>query len=144
MIAVIILSPVCWIKHLKNLSWIAFISLASILLALGTILYYDIKYLSEKSRSYDDIKMFDLLNYPFFFGIALLNFEGNPATLNVQASMKHPNRFKSMYMFCTIFVSILVIHVASLSYIAYGSEIKDLVTLNLPHNEFTTMIRMLY
>ena len=44
-IAVVILSPVWWIKHLKNLSWIAFVSLAGILLALGTILYYDIKYI---------------------------------------------------------------------------------------------------
>ena len=99
---------------------------------------------SQNTRNYDDIKMFDVMNYPFFFGIALLNFEGNPATLNVQASMRHPKSFKSMYTACAIFVSILVMHVASLSYVAYGSEIKDLVTLNLPHNEFTTMVRMLY
>ena len=45
MVGVIILSPVWWIKHLKNLSWIAFVSLAGILIALGTILYYDIKYI---------------------------------------------------------------------------------------------------
>ena len=65
MIAVIILSPVCWIKHLKNLSWIAFISLASILLALGTILYYDIKYLQFYHKLISNLKNLSRLDIFF-------------------------------------------------------------------------------
>lgn len=142
--AVIILSPVCWIKHLKNLSWIAIMALMGMFLALGVIVYYDIKYITMESTVEKNIKMFDLMNYPLFFGIAILNFEGNPATLNVQASMRSPKKFPYVFVISALTVSSLVICVSSLSYLAYGSEVEDLITLNLPHNELTTMVRLIY
>ena len=113
-------------------------------LALGVIVYYDIKLISMNSTEPKDIKIFDLAHYPLFFGIAILNFEGNPATLNVQASMKHPKQFSKVFVISAITVSSLVISVSSLSYIAYGSEVEDLITLNLPHNELTTLVRLIY
>lgn len=144
MLAVIVLSPVCWIKHMKNLSWIAFIALAGMFLAISIILYYDFKYITQDAKVEKNIKMFDAIHYPLFFGIAILNFEGNPATLNVQASMKHPEHFSFVFVLSAIVVSTLVITVSSLSYIAYGSEVEDLITLNLPHNELTTLVRLIY
>lgn len=142
--AVIILSPVCWIKHLKNLSWIAFIALAGMFLALSVILYYDIHYIRREPEVDKGVKIFDAVHYPLFFGIAILNFEGNPATLNVQASMKHPEKFSLIFVIAAITVSSLVIIVSSLSYLAYGSEVEELITLNLPHNELTTLVRLIY
>lgn len=98
----------------------------------------------EKEEVESEIKIFDFVHYPLFFGIAILNFEGNPATLNVQASMKHPEKFSKVFVFSAITVSTLVIIVSSLSYIAYGSEVEDLITLNLPHNDLTTIVRLVY
>lgn len=89
-------------------------------------------------------KIFDFFHYPLFFGIAIFNFEGNPATLNVQASMKHPEKFSLIFVTSAIIVSSLVIIVSSLSYLAYGSEVEDLITLNLPHNDLTTVVRLVY
>ncbi|CAI2370542.1 unnamed protein product [Moneuplotes crassus] len=148
-LATLILSPICWIKHLKNLSWIAFIALAGMLMALAVILYYDIYYITietveEEEEIEATIKIFDIVHYPLFFGIAVLNFEGNPATLNVQASMKNPRRFSFVFFLSAISVSTLVIIVSSLSYIAYGDEVEDLITLNLPHNDLTTIVRLVY
>lgn len=117
-------------------------------LALSVILYYDFYYITtdtEEERAVrSSIKFFDLAHYPLFFGIAILNFEGNPATLNVQASMKYPKRFPFVFIVSAFTVSSMVITVSSLSYIAYGSEVEDLITLNLPHNDLTTLVRLLY
>lgn len=134
---------------MKNLSWIAFIALGGIFMALSVILYYDILYITTESEYQaeqigSDIKIFDIVHYPLFFGIAILNFEGNPATLNVQASMKHPDQFTKVFVFSALTVSSLVITVSSLSYIAYGSEVEDLITMNLPHNDLTTIVRVVY
>lgn len=142
--AVIVLSPVCWIKHLKNLSWIAFLALAGMVMALSVIVYYDLLYMHKESDVDKEIKYFDAIHYPLFFGIAILNFEGNPATLNVQASMKDPHQFSFVFVISAITVSSLVIITSSLSYLAYGSEVEDLITLNLPHNDITTMVRLVY
>jgi len=141
-----VLSPVCWIKHLKNLSWIAFIALAGMIMALTVILYYDIVYIAKGTGKEveKEVKIFDFIHYPLFFGIAILNFEGNPATLNVQASMKYPEKFSFVFVLSAITVSTLVITVSSLSYLAYGAEVEDLITLNLPHNDLTTIVRLVY
>lgn len=113
-------------------------------MALCVILYYDIHYIHEETSVDKGIKIFDIVNYPLFFGIAILNFEGNPATLNVQASMKHPEKFSFVFILSAIIVSCLVIVVSSLSYLAYGTAIEDLITLNLPHNDLTTLVRLVY
>lgn len=142
--AVIVLSPVCWIKHLKNLSWIAVLALCGMVCCLCVILWYDFQYIFHEEEEDKGVKMFDAIHYPLFFGIAILNFEGNPATLNVQASMKHPEKFPFVFVTSAITVSSLVIIVSSLSYLAYGEEVEELITLNLPHNNLTTLIRLVY
>mmetsp|Transcript_12178 Transcript_12178/g.13709 ORF Transcript_12178/g.13709 Transcript_12178/m.13709 type:complete len:132 (-) Transcript_12178:297-692(-) len=116
------------------------------IIALSVILYYDVVYISEglPEGQEADVKLFDFAHYPLFFGIAILNFEGNPATLNVQASMKHQKNFPFVFVLSAITVSTLVIIVSSLSYIAYGSNVEDLITLNLPHNDLTTLVRLIY
>ena len=116
------------------------------ILALAVILYYDITFIADSQHEEESkgIKIFDLVHYPLFFGIAILNFEGNPATLNVQASMKYPHRFPFVFVLSAITVSTLVITVSSLSYLAYGSDVEDLITLNLPHNDLTTLVRLVY
>ena len=118
-------------------------ALAAIIFALIVILYYDF----QDNPDYPDdkeIKMFDLVEYPLFFGIAILNFEGNPSALNVQASMKVPKRFPQVLIISAVAISTLVVVVSSFSYLAYGKYVEDLVTLNLPHTPITTIVRLLY
>ena len=98
----------------------------------------------EGENVFENVRMFDIYRYPFFIGIAMLNFEGNPTSLNVRASMKHPHNFSLTFLIAAIIVSALSILVASTSYIAYKDQIQDLVTLNLPNNSFTVAIRLVY
>ena len=60
-----------------------------------TIIYYNsLTIISFKREEvFENVKMFDIYKYPLFIGIAMLNFEGNPTSLNVRASMKHPQHF---------------------------------------------------
>ena len=62
--------------------------------------------LIEGDTKYEEIKMFDYINYPFFFGIALLNFEGNPASLNIRASMEKPHKFMPVFIGSIFFVMV--------------------------------------
>lgn len=81
--AMIFLIPVLWIKTIKKLTSINFFALAVIILALATVIYYDVQYISNNEYSTREIKWFNFWDYPLFFGIAVLNFEGNPGSLNV-------------------------------------------------------------
>ena len=138
------LIPVLWIKTIKKLTFINVFALGVILFALATIITYNIIYIRENTFPEREIKYFDAVNFPIFFGIAVLNFEGNPASLNIQASMKKPRNYLWVLWTSAIVTTLIVFIQASLSYTAYGSYIDELVTLNLPANSLTSVLRIMY
>lgn len=78
-----ILIPILWIKTIKKMTSVNVFALMAILLALTLVVFYDIVYIKEDTYEEREIKYFDPINFPVFFGIAVLNFEGNPNSLNI-------------------------------------------------------------
>jgi proton-coupled amino acid transporter len=139
-----VLVPIMWIKTLKKLFYVNLFALTCIVACIVTIFYYDIIYILEDEYPDREVKSVDILDMPLFFGVAVLNFEGNPASLNVQASMDKPKKFTTVLLVSTISISVLVVTQGTLSYLAFGHYVEDLITLNLPHNTLTTILRIGY
>jgi hypothetical protein len=76
--ATLAVTPLCWIKHMKHLAYVSVIFLIGMLFTYLTIIYVCGWLIVEGDHRYEEVKVFDAWHYPFFFGIALLNFEGNP------------------------------------------------------------------
>jgi amino acid permease len=51
--------------------------------------------------------------------------------------MKDPSRFDRILRNTLIVIMIILILFGVCSYVAYGSGIEDMVTMNLPQNNFT-------
>ena len=79
-----------------------------------------------------------------FFGVAVFNFEGNGVILNLHASMKEPEKFPAIMRNTLICVIALLVIFSVASYEAFGNTIKDIVTLNLPHDSLTSSVQLLY
>ena len=79
-----------------------------------------------------------------FFGVAVFNFEGNGVVLNLHASMQEPEKFHDLMRNTIISVIALLVIFSVASYESFGSKIKDMVTLNLPHDGLTTSVQLLY
>lgn len=45
-------------------------------------------------ESKQDVKYFDIVNFPLSFGVSIFVFEGNCASLQIETSMKEPKKFK--------------------------------------------------
>jgi len=107
--AMTFLIPVLWIKTIKKLTIINFFALAVIISALSIIIFYDITYIVH--NEYEDwvVKFFNFWEYPLFFGIAVLNFEGNPASLNVQASLMYPRKYTKVLVISAILTTLIVL-----------------------------------
>ena len=81
---------------------------------------------------------------PLFFGVAVFDFEGNGVVINLHASMKEPEKFNSVLkLTLTIYVTVLCVF-SAISYWAYGDNLEDMVTLNLPHDNLTSMVQVFY
>jgi proton-coupled amino acid transporter len=62
------------------------------------------------------VNVFSPSKIPFFFGVAVFNFEGNGVVLNIHASMKQPEKFSKVLIVSIGIVICLVITVAGTSY----------------------------
>lgn len=102
----------------------------------------------------NQVKYFEFNAIPLFFGIAVFDFEGNNTVINLYVSMKEPQRFNSALMLSLFIYLVIVCAFSSLAYFvslmivnllqAYGNEIEDMITLNLPHDNLTSLIQIFY
>jgi solute carrier family 36 (proton-coupled amino acid transporter) len=53
---------------------------------------------------------------PFFFGVAVFNFEGNGVVLNIHSSMKDPTKFSKVLIISMTVIILLVVTFAGVSY----------------------------
>lgn len=105
---------------------------------------YDEKELVNEPQYHENIRYFNITNMPLFFGIAVFNFEGNGVILNLKASMKEPEKFAKIQRNIMITVITLLVFFGCFSYESFGERIKDMVTMNLPHNNLTSAVQMFY
>lgn len=144
LIAAFILIPICWLRSFKYLAYVSMASNVFLVFALFIIVAYCLQNANEHPELSNDLNYLDLTAVPLFFGIAVFDFEGNGVVINLHASMKEPEKFDSVLKFClVIYVTFLCVF-SSIAYWSYGSELEDMVTLNLPHDNLTSMIQVFY
>jgi len=144
MVAALVLVPICWLRSLSNLAYVSMASNIFLIFAMIVIVGYCFQNHAEHPELSENLTYFDLSGVPFFFGIAVFDFEGNGLIINLHASMKEPERFNFVLIFVlSIFVSILC-SFSALAYWSYGDKLEDMVTLNLPHDNLTSMIQIFY
>eukprot|EP00347_Sterkiella_histriomuscorum_P020215 403338649 len=143
-IAAMILMPLCWLKTFKKVSYISGFANVSIVFALTTIICYSLQNISDNSDTLKNLNAFNPMNIPLFFGVAVFNFEGNAVILSLHKSMKEPEKFAPLLKTMITIVICLVILLATIAYAGYGSDIEDIVTLNLPNNGVSNLARIMY
>lgn len=81
---------------------------------------------------------------PLFFGVAVFNFEGNGVILNIHSSMQDSSKFDTIMRNVLIAIISILCLFSIASYEAFGARIDDMVTMNLPHDNLTSSVQLLY
>lgn len=77
-----------------------------------------------------------------FFGITVYSFEGIGLALPVHGSMKRPHRFKQVLISALSIYGILLATFGLLGYVAFKEKTEDVVSLNLPNNVFSIIVKI--
>jgi len=123
--------PFALIRRIEKLGFATIIAEVCILFGLGYIYYYDIKVIVEKGVA-PSVAAFNPNDFAMFIGTAVYSFEGIGLVIPITESMRNPEKFPRVLWITLVIVAVLFTSVGSLSYAAFGSDIKTMVTMNLP------------
>eukprot|EP01016_Furgasonia_blochmanni_P000400 TRINITY_DN10076_c0_g1_i4.p1 TRINITY_DN10076_c0_g1~~TRINITY_DN10076_c0_g1_i4.p1 ORF type:complete len:488 (+),score=132.98 TRINITY_DN10076_c0_g1_i4:140-1603(+) len=137
--------PMSFITNIHYFSYSSMIAIGCMLVGIFTTLYYDIKYLATEDISAALANKHHIENIPAFFGVSVYAFEGIGAVLNIRGSMQAPASFKKILVVEGIILVLLYSIFPTVSYLAFGSKLKDLVLFSLPVKEkFVMLVCLLY
>lgn len=143
-IAAFILIPICWLRSFKYLAYVSMASNVFLIFALAVIVMYCFQNHEDHPELSKDLNYFDPTAIPLFFGIAVFDFEGNGVVLNLHSSMKEPEKFDSILNKTITIVLVLICTFSTICYWSYGPDLEDMVTLNLPHDNLTSLVQIFY
>eukprot|EP00958_Prasinococcus_capsulatus_P010258 scaffold998_cov411-Prasinococcus_capsulatus_cf.AAC.3 len=72
------------------------------------------------------------------------SFEGIGLVIPIQQSMEEPQKLPNMLRNTVVGLTMLLVTIGCLSYMAYGDQTSDMITLNLPRNGLVSSVQLLY
>lgn len=81
---------------------------------------------------------------PLYFGMTMCIFEGNGMILSFYAEVDKPNTFMRQIGIVLALITALGMVLGTLSYLAFGDGVQQLIIYNLPQGFFGTTVKMLY
>jgi hypothetical protein len=92
-----------------------------------------------------EYEYFNLAMFPAFMGEVLSIFEGNVGILNIYSQQNEPRSMFKQTLITHIVVGAMCVSMGTLSYLAYGDLVQDIVLYNLPqHSNLATIVAILY
>ncbi|KAI6176670.1 Amino acid transporter, transmembrane family-containing protein [Aphelenchoides bicaudatus] len=134
---------ICSIRRLNTLAPFALAANVIYLSAVAIIVYHFFMNL----KSSDGLTKFgSVRNLPLFFGTALYAFEGVSVVMIIENRMERPQQFIAwngvLNTSCGIVLAIFAV-IGFYGYLAFGDDIKDTVTLNLPDTPFYQVLKII-
>lgn len=144
----IIFIPLSFIRNVSKLSLPSLLANFFVMAGLAIVLVFSTKHLVVDlgMKAADGVIMnFNRSRWSMFVGTAIFAFEGIGLIIPVQDSMRHPEKFPLVLALVIGSATLLFITIASIGYLAYGSDIKTVILLNLPQtNIFVNLIQFFY
>lgn len=97
----------------------------------------------QSAKSFQDLNPYTTLTaIPFAMGVAIYCFEGFGMTLTLEASMKRPEKFPRILALDFVAITSLYLMFGFIGYWAFGDYTQDIITLNLPHDLSTILVKV--
>ncbi|KAJ2849336.1 hypothetical protein IWW36_002694 [Coemansia brasiliensis] len=142
-IQMVLLVPLCLVRHIKGLSGIALLADVFIVVGLVYVWTMDVSTLAHLGMGH--VQNFNPENYALFLGSAAYTFEGYALILPIVDSMRQPEKFPRVLTLVMLICGAVAITTGALSYSAYGDRTEAIILLNMPSNTLITLtVQLLY
>uniref|UniRef100_A0A060TCD4 ARAD1D35376p n=1 Tax=Blastobotrys adeninivorans TaxID=409370 RepID=A0A060TCD4_BLAAD len=143
LLQLILFMPLSMIRDIAKLSGTALVADLFILFGLLVLYFWDVRTIVTEGVA--DVVMFNADKFTLFIGTAIFTFEGVGLIIPIQESMRRPEKFMTVCGMVMIFITIVLVSMGMLGYMAFGSNVQTVVILNLPQDSHTVNgLQLLY
>ncbi|KAL7751300.1 hypothetical protein RI367_003160 [Sorochytrium milnesiophthora] len=136
--------PLALVRKIRTFAITALVANVFTFIGLFVVVAFDIKTIVDRGHV-ADVQQFNPDSFALYIGTAVYTFEGVGLVIPIAQSMREPSKFPTVLSLTMILTTALYILVASMSYLAFGDDIKTIVLLNLPEgNPVATTVHILY
>ncbi|CAO3599210.1 unnamed protein product [Absidia cylindrospora] len=142
-IILIIIVPICWVRKIGRLSYLAIVADVFILFGLICVLYFTSKQIHDHGVG-PNIEMVNNNTFALMIGTAVFSFEGIGMVVPIIEGMKDPSKFPRVLTLNMIICTFVFTLVGSIGYVAYGDAILASVVSNLPREPLSITVQLAY
>ncbi|KAI9282188.1 transmembrane amino acid transporter protein-domain-containing protein [Sporodiniella umbellata] len=135
--------PVCWVRKIARLSWIAIVADTFIAFGLICVLYFTSDQIAHHGVG-NNIIMVNSNDFAFMIGTAVFSYEGIGMVVPVIEGMKNPEKFPRVLNIGIFICTLVFTLIGAIGYIAYGDITQASVVANIPHGALSTTVQILY
>lgn len=136
--------PLSFIRNVSKLSLPSLMANFFIFAGLFIVLFFTIREIVTNGTKPIEL-IVNESEFSLFIGTAIFAFEGIGLIIPVQDSMRHPEKFPMVLGLVITTITVLMISIATIGYLAYGDDIQTVILLNLPQaNFFVNLIQFFY
>lgn len=135
--------PLCWIRRIANLSYVAIIADIFIAFNLICILYFCSDQIHVNGVG-NNIHMVNKTDFGLMIGTAVFSFEGIGMVLPVVQGMKDPKKFPLVMTIAMVICLIVFTLIGAIGYVAYGDITQASVVANIPRIPLSITVQVLY
>ncbi|KNE70312.1 hypothetical protein AMAG_14459 [Allomyces macrogynus ATCC 38327] len=136
--------PLALVRRIKNFAILSLAGDVCIVFGLGAVCYVAIRKMIADGHVATDIVQFNPDSFALYIGTACYTFEGVGLILPVAQSMKRPEKFPMVLSLTMVITTCCYLFVATTCYLAWGGQVQTIVLLNMPANDFSSLVFALY
>lgn len=122
--------PTVFIKSLSNVAWLSLIGIVSVLVPVGSVLWYGISHSSAWQLS--SIPLWNPEGVPIALGIVIFSNAAHSILPRLEGDMANKGKFNFMLGISYIFITALKLSFSLCGFLSFTTHTKDLITNNLP------------
>ncbi|KAG1413654.1 hypothetical protein G6F58_007367 [Rhizopus delemar] len=142
-IVIAVIVPVCWIRKIARLSYIAILADVFIAFNLVCVLYFTSNQISHNGFG-ENVILINQKDFGLMIGTATFSYEGIGMILPIVEGMKHPEKFPRVVSAGICISTLVFMLIGAMGYSAYGDITQASVVSNLPRVPLSTTVQVLY
>ena len=122
--------PTVFIKSLSNVAWLSLIGILSVLVPVGSVMWYGIRHSSAWQLSSFPLQKPEGISVAF--GIVIFSNAAHSILPRLEGDMANKGMFKFMLSISYVIITCLKVAFSLCAFLSFTTDTEDLVTNNLP------------